>query len=653
MKTDLFMHEVRQTSTVFGRKSDIDVVFHGSDAATDGKTIILPELVRGTDLSEETAAVMRGYTDHEAGHIRHSDMPRILRSYRRWMGEGKMLLRSLHNALEDIWLEQRVRAEYPGAERNLAATTTAVNRQFLDRLGSGEIAPDKARNLAYIAPVALTWAGRSGYGGPTCEECLTLLDEGDRERVRKWAAEVDDCKSSHDTIRLAERIYAELRAEAEAETETETEAGKEKVHGDGRGGEKGGEKGGDGEADETGGDGSESVDGSTGGDGPVKDAPGATSSSGGGKKSRGTKRPAPEGESDPSTAVAAEPEEVYEDFDVGGAMEAHLRDERLTGPDARSGYRAFSTRADAWHHRKLDTDKSKLLRRYDAGSYDRLLEGMQGDVNAIRRRLERALVSKQNRDWLRGQEEGRLDSRRFAAVVAGRTSVFKTRTERAEIDTALSLLVDLSGSMCHHGKAGVARDCVMAICEAVDRAGVAYEVIGFDNRRELPRGWKEQVERGVEAGTRYARWEPLDMVIFKAFEDRLFEAKGGIANIPDFAYGENTDGEALLMAYARLKARPERRKVLLTLSDGAPAAKSHDPAGLQKHLRTAIETLRADGCSCLGVGIMDGTVSHYYPEYVVVHSLRDLAGQALTLLGKQLLGERVGVDRSALMRTGS
>jgi cobaltochelatase CobT len=139
------------------------------------------------------------------------------------------------------------------------------------------------------------------------------------------------------------------------------------------------------------------------------------------------------------------------------------------------------------------------------------------------------------------------------------------------------------------------------------------------------------------------------MVIFKAFEDRLFEAKGGLAAIPDFVGGENTDGEAVLMAYARLKARMERRKVLMTFSDGAPACRTHHPDMLRKHLRTAIEIVRKDGCSCLGVGIMDDSVSSYYPEYVVVNSLGDLAGQALGLLGKQLLGERVSLDRSKLI----
>ena len=654
MKSDLFMHEVKQTSTVFGRKSDVKVVFHGGSAMTNGDTIILPELARDADVSEDTAAIMRGYTDHEAGHLRHSDMKLLQRTYEKWTAEGKMLLRSLHNALEDVWLEQRVMAEYPGAQENLKATATAVNQGFLDQVAGGLIAEDEARDLKFVGPVAITWAGRKDYGGPTCEQCLDGLSAADRALVERWAGEVRACKSTKDNIKLAERVYAELKArevkppvpkaEPGKGEKGEGEPGEESGKGDGEGeGRPGGEGEGHGvgKPAEAGG---EREDREAGAEAELPASEGAPTP-GSGKETTGS------GTEDGETSAGLSAERVFEDFDVKSALERELVKEKLTGAEATKGgrYMPFSTKADAWHHRRLQTDKSRQLRGATATDYDHALEQMQGEVNAIRRKLERALVSKQQRDWLGGREVGRLDSKRFASVMAGRMNVFKERTDRAEIDTALTLLVDLSGSMTGGGKAYVARDCVMAIAEAIDRTGVAYEVIGFDNRRELPRGWASEIEDAKRKGMRFARWEPLDMVIFKSFEERLFEAKGGLYSIPSFVGGENTDGEAVLMAYSRLKARPERRKVLLTLSDGAPACRSDNWTALEKHLRAAVETLRKDGCACLGVGIQDSSVRQYYPEYVVVNTLRDLAGEALGLLSKQLLGERVNVDRSELM----
>lgn len=687
MKSDLFMHEVRQTSTVFGRKTDVKVVFHGDQACTNGDMIMLPELARGVDVSDETAAVMRGYTDHEAGHIRHSNMKLLMKTYERWIGESKVLLKSLHNALEDVWLEQRVRAEYPGSEVNLRATTEAVNQGFLDRVASGEIDASDARDLMFVGPVAITWAGRKGYGGPTCEQCLDVLSPEDRARVEGWAAKVDACTSTKDTIKLAESIYEELKAYEAARPKPEKKpepmikiAGKGKgikasegehtedgLTASGEPTDMGEEKGDEGEgdedidrpseSDEVDGDEDGDEDGAGSGDGDEDegDASGE-GDEGEGEGDADAAPPSGEGgapgtgrETDATEARSGRTERVFEDFDVKSAVEKKLADDKLIGADVTrgDGYLPFSTSHDKWHHRKLDTDLSHHLRQPDARGYDRALERMQGEVNGVRRTLERALVSKQQRDWLGGRDAGRLDARRFSAVMAGRTNVFKERTDRAELDTALTVMVDLSGSMKGSGKADVARDCVMALVEAVDRTGIAYEVVGFSNRRELPRGWTKQINEGIERGMKYARWEPLDMVIFKAFEERLFEAKGALYNIPLFVGGENTDGEAIAMAYSRLKARSERRKVLLTLSDGAPACSSANHDALRAHLGRAIEAVKRDGCSCLGVGIMDNTVAQYYPEHVVVKSISDLAGKTLALLGKQLLGERVAALMAA------
>ena len=73
MKTGIFQHELANTSAVFGRKHDVKVVFQGDQAATSGEVIILPTLADG-EVSEDSQAVMRGYVDHESGHVRHSDM---------------------------------------------------------------------------------------------------------------------------------------------------------------------------------------------------------------------------------------------------------------------------------------------------------------------------------------------------------------------------------------------------------------------------------------------------------------------------------------------------------------------------------------------------------------------------------------------------
>ena len=105
------------------------------------------------------------------------------------------------------------------------------------------------------------------------------------------------------------------------------------------------------------------------------------------------------------------------------------------------------TERDAWHHRTFAGRKSSRLRECDGADYDRLLSKMASEANSMRSKLMRSLMSKQKRDWDYGREDGRLDTKRFTQAFNGRPNVFKMRTDRSELDTAVTVLVDLSGSM--------------------------------------------------------------------------------------------------------------------------------------------------------------------------------------------------------------
>ena len=70
MKASRFQHEVRNTSQILGRNSDIKVTFEGDQAMTDGKRVVLPALPSGAEIDDELVGVIRGYIDHEAiGHF--------------------------------------------------------------------------------------------------------------------------------------------------------------------------------------------------------------------------------------------------------------------------------------------------------------------------------------------------------------------------------------------------------------------------------------------------------------------------------------------------------------------------------------------------------------------------------------------------------
>lgn len=651
MKASIFQNELAKTSSVFGRKKEVSVVFQGDGAATDGSTIQLPALNMNAEVSEEQAAIMRGYVDHEAGHVRHTDFS-VLRDNADELRSNK-LLKSCANALEDIWLEQRVRREYPGAEANIKATADAVNREFIENVSPSD---ERLRDPVWVGPVAATWIGRQSYAPETTKQCIDMLDDELRAEIAALVERVDGCRNSREVFDLAREFEGAMRGRKAAmgpepkgepkgapkphevgadEDKFEPESmGEETAYGDTDGDMGDGPRGED-ASDEDGSEGPEgSDDGRSDGDGRADD--------------------------DGEPVSAGGDDVVYEDFDLSKAVESALRKTELVEDSGSAHvYKPFSTAHDKWHHRTDAANKYGRKRGNNLGyhelaqgtaqAYDDVLLGMSGTVNGMRRKLERALIAKQMRDWDVGREAGRLDTRRLTAAMAGRTNVFKTRTERNEIDTAVSVLIDLSGSM-NEGlptKIEIARQTAIALVEAVDRTGIKYEVLGFQNKSRPASD--EEWRTILGAGERYSRFEPLDMYVFKQFDERLYEAKGAIGAIVDTAYGNNTDGEAVELAYRRLMARPETRKIMLVLSDGSPVAYG-DRQQQQQHLRNVVGEIEGDGrVDIVGIGIKSASVGHFYAKHVVVRDIQDLSGTVMDQLAKLLMGERFAVDNSKLL----
>ena len=633
MKGKLFSHEIGKTSTVFGRKHDVRVVFQGDGAATDGGTIILPTLDHNADVSDGDADIMRGYVDHEAGHVRHTDFKALGEFVRD--SNGNELVRSVHNALEDIWLERRVMDEYPGAAENLKAVSFAVNLEFLNEIKAGD---PRLQDDVFITAVALTWEGRKDYGGVSNQQCIDLLPDDIQRQLPLWLAALDGCKNTADVITLAKIVEKEIR---------DGDYKDEREEGDGAGSSKGSGGEGDGDGHGVG----DNPDDDCGGkeaqplasdDGSGEDIGGRSAGSEGEDKPEdGDGNGTSVGSDSVSPDKGASGDDVYKNFDVGEIVRGKIAsNERIAG-NTHGSYTPLSTAHDEWHTRNGKTRLSRKLRGSDAGTYDRSLSRMNGQVNVMRRKLERALAAKMARDWDYGKEDGRLDSKRLVGAFNGSRNVFKEREDRREIDTAFTVLVDLSGSM-GGSKAVVAQQCAMAIAEAVDKTGVAYEVLGFNNVRPMP----HEVHHATQGNHLYARQDPIDMWVFKAFHERLFEAKGAMASIAGCVGGCNSDGECVEQAYERLAVRPEKRKVMMVLSDGQPACNGH---GQNQYLRQVIEKINKDGTDLVGIGILTDAVEQFYPKHTVVSSVDDLAGSAMDQLSRILLGDRFQIDNSKLM----
>ena len=101
---------------------------------------------------------------------------------------------------------------------------------------------------------------------------------------------------------------------------------------------------------------------------------------------------------------------------------------------------------------------------------------------------------------------------------------------------------------------------------------------------------------------------------------------------------ENIDGEALLWAHNRLIARPEERRILMVISDGAPVDDSTASANggtyLERHLRQVIDWIeRRSPVELVAIGI-GHDVTRYYSRAVTIMDAEQLGGAMIEQLAR-------------------
>ena len=275
-----------------------------------------------------------------------------------------------------------------------------------------------------------------------------------------------------------------------------------------------------------------------------------------------------------------------------GAEQARTSPSRRNWQDAPTGdYREYTRRFDEVVEASelCDPEELNRLRAY----LDQQMAQLQGVVTRLANRLARRLMAQQARSWDFDQEEGMLDAARLARVVVSPAHSLSYKIERETDfkDTVVSLLIDNSGSM--RGRPiSIAATCADIMARTLERCGVATEVLGFTTR-----AWKggQSREAWLAEGRppEPGRLNDLRHIIYKRADQPYRHARRHLGlMMREGLLKENIDGEALIWAHNRLLARPEERRILLVISDGAPVddstASANSGTYLEKHLRQVI-----------------------------------------------------------------
>ena len=270
---------------------------------------------------------------------------------------------------------------------------------------------------------------------------------------------------------------------------------------------------------------------------------------------------------------------------------------------------------------------------------DQQLSHLQSVIGKLANRLQRRLLAKQVRSWEFDLEEGYLDTARLARVVANPTHAlsYKMEKETGFRDTVVSLLIDNSGSM--RGRPiVVAAMSADILARTLERCGVKVEILGFTTR-----AWKggQSRERWLAQGKRpnAGRLNDLRHIIYKSADQPWRRARRSLGiMLREGLLKENIDGESLLWAHQRLIARPEQRRILMVISDGAPvddSTLSVNPSNyLERHLRQVIEYIeRQSPVELLAIGI-GHDVTRYYQRAVTLVDAEQLGGAVMEQLAE-------------------
>lgn len=299
---------------------------------------------------------------------------------------------------------------------------------------------------------------------------------------------------------------------------------------------------------------------------------------------------------------------------------AHDRAAMTTDLDELGDYRVFTSEYD----RVVTGDELYVTRRLRTAraELDGLIAAQAVSAPRLAVAFRRLFGQPTDDDWSFGHDDGVLDGRRLSRLATTRSSheAFKRRRPRLTGDTAVSFLIDNSGSMKRQRFESVAV-LVDTFSRALDLAGVTNEVLGFTTG-----GWAggRPIADWRRAGEppEPGRMNELLHIVYKDAGASWRRSRLSLAAmLRTDHYREGLDGEALAWAHDRLMRRPEPRRMLVLISDGSPTdaatANVNRPGFLDDHLvamADRIERLHAitgRGVQLGAIGIdldMDGYV---------------------------------------------
>ncbi|THD60991.1 cobaltochelatase subunit CobT [Phenylobacterium sp.] len=571
---------------------DLEIVYSGEGPLLSGNRAVLPHPPR--DLTETDAARIRGMADQMALRIAHHDPAAHAKTR-----PASALGQPIYDGVEQARLEAIGANALGGVRENLKA----VHEQAWAKRGFNQI--EALANPPYGEIVSLMVRERlTGEKPPAMARPLVDLFRDEIEAkagpdLDRLSEAVEDQKAY---ARIARAIIRDLKMGddlSDAPDQPDDEDGKSE----------------EGEPDAS----DENDEGDGEGQSPQQASMDDSEASH--RESEDADSQMMQAEDDPNAEDSDEPPEM-------GEGDQPARPD-LKGEGKAVTYKVFTTAHDeiVAAEELCDAEELTRLRAY----LDQQLASLSNVVSRLANRLQRKLLAQQNRSWSFDLEEGILDVARLTRVIVDPTAPlsFKEEQDTEFRDTVVSILIDNSGSM--RGRPiMVAAVCADILARTLERCGVKTEILGFTTR-----AWKggSSREDWLKAGKppQPGRLNDLRHIIYKAADAPWRRARRNLGlMMREGLLKENIDGEALMWAHQRLIGRPEARRILMVISDGAPVDDStlsvNSGHYLERHLREVIAEIEGKSpVQLIAIGI-GHDVTRYYRRAVTIVDVEQLAG---------------------------
>ncbi|KZY09943.1 cobaltochelatase subunit CobT [Erythrobacter sp. HI0028] len=593
---DRFKQALTGASRALAHEAEVEVAWSADTPTQSGKNFRVP--LPGRNLPREQAIEARGFADSFALRLRHHSEA--------LHGKGappEPIARACYDAIEQVRYEAIGSTRYAGIRGNLDAAVEM--RTASDPIVRAEAAGDVP------LPTALSLMLREALTGEAVpERARAAVDLVREDILAKIGTDMDGLADVLDDQRAFQNLTLDILRDLDL-TLPETPEPTDAEDGEDEEGENPEDQ------DET----DEEDEG-----GAEPDAADARSE-------------VTDGEAEGDADQDVEGEQEMSDGDPSDDGEEGMQPVRPNRPwtDFPEGfdYKAYTQKFDEEIEAAELCDNEELdrLRTY----LDSQLAGLQGVVTRLANRLQRRLMAQQSRSWDFDQEEGMLDAARLTRVVVspGHALSYKIERDTEFKDTVVTLLIDNSGSM--RGRPiSIAAISADILARTLERCGVKTEILGFTTR-----AWKggQSREMWLSDGrpANPGRLNDLRHILYKKADEPWRRARRNLGlMMREGLLKENIDGEALMWAHDRLLRRPEDRRILMVISDGAPvddSSLSVNPAGfLESHLRKVIDWIENQSpvqLAAIGIG---HDVTRYYKRSVTIMDVEQLGGTIIEQL---------------------